>query len=85
MRTIISLYRGLTGALFLGVSAGLAYLLGRGLASLAGPPSDAFGTLGLLGSIAAFTALLLFVGIVAAIISIHDKLSELVDAILKGR
>jgi len=85
MRNVIALYRYLIAALFLGVSAGLFYFLGLAVAALAGPPGAAATGIGLVGSIAIFVALLLFVGITATIVSIHDKVVELVDAVLKGR
>lgn len=85
MRIIVSLYRSLVPAFLLGASAGLAYLIGFALSSLPGAPSDAFGALGLLGSIALFLLLILFISVTATFISIHDKFSEFVDAILKDR
>ena len=80
MREIVSLLKYFVGAAFLLSTIGLSFLLGASMAGLDGTLfGAALGGLGIYVAIAGFIALVLYVGLIALLISGHDRLSEIAD------
>ena len=77
MRAIVSLMKFFVGAAFLLCTIGLAFILGASLIGFSDQRLAVFGGLGVYGAIAGFILLVLYVGIVALLISGHDRLSEI--------
>lgn len=77
MRAIVSLLKFFVGAAFLLCTIGLAFVLGAALIGFSDERSAILGSLGVYGSVAAFVFVVLYIGIVALLISGHDRLSEI--------
>lgn len=82
MRVIVALFRYVIGASFLLSSFALAFAFGMALSGLgAGPAATVFGGLGIYLALILFLALLLMSGASAILVSGHDRLSEIADAL----
>jgi len=80
MRAIVALLKYIVGAAFLLSTVGLTFLLGAYLAGVGDTEFGApLGGLGVFVAIVAFVALVLYVGMVALLISGHDRLSEIAE------
>jgi hypothetical protein len=80
MRAIVALLKYFVGAAFLLSTVGLALLLGASIAGLDGTPfNTTFGGLGIFVAILAFVVLVLYTGLIALLISGHDRLGEIAD------
>jgi hypothetical protein len=82
MRAIVALLKYFVGATFLICTIGLAFTIGAALVGfLIGDTGSLFGGMTILISIAAFIVLVLYVGMVALLISGHDRLCELTSLV----
>ena len=82
MRVIVALFKFLIGGGFLLYSFGLAFVLGLSLSGVAGgTAAKLLGSIGVFWALVAFTALVLFTGIAAILVSAHDRLCEVVEAL----
>lgn len=93
MRAIVSLLKFFVGAAFLLCTIGLAFLLGGSLVGFTfGETGATIGLMTVLLGVAAFILLVLYIGVVALLISGHDRLCEITrildernDLLRKGR
>ena len=82
MRVIVALFKYLIGAGFLLYSFVLAFVLGLSLSGLGGDAAArVFGGLGIYLALALFTFMLLMIGLAAVLVSAHDRLCEMVEAL----
>lgn len=80
MRAIVSLLKYFVGAAFLLSTIGLAFLLGASIAGIDGTGlGAAFGAGGIFLAILGFVVLVLYTGLIALLISGHDRLGEIAD------
>lgn len=84
MRAIVSLMKFFVGASFLFYTVGLAFILGASVMGLRTANFAGLGGVGLLVAIAAFVLLVLYTGMVALLISVHDRFCDIV-AIMSRR
>ena len=78
MRAIVALLKYFVGATFLLSTIGLAFVIGAAFLTLfAGDMASLFGMTTILISVGAFVALVLYAGVVALLISGHDRLCEI--------
>lgn len=78
MRAIVSLLKFFVGAAFLLCTLGLAFLVGGSLVGFTfGETGATFSMVTVFVGIAAFIVLVLYIGIVALLISGHDRLCEI--------
>jgi len=78
MRAIVSLLKFFVGAAFLFCTIGLAFVVGGSLVGFSfGEGGAALSGMSIVIGIAAFVVLVLYVGIVALLISGHDRLCEI--------
>lgn len=79
MRAIVSLMKFFVGAAFLLCTIGLAFLIGGSLVGFTfGMTETAFSLITVLWGIVLFVVLVLYVGMVALLISGHDRLCDIV-------
>lgn len=84
MRAIVSLMKFFVGASFLFYTVMLAFFIGASLIGLGTTNFAGLGGAGILLAIAGFVLLVLFTGMVALLISVHDRFCDIV-AIMKRR
>lgn len=78
MRAIVSLLKFFVGVAFLLCTIGLAFLIGGGLVGFTfGATGSAFSIMTVIVGVGIFVVLVLYVGIVALLISGHDRLCEI--------
>ncbi|HVM21938.1 MAG TPA: hypothetical protein VM308_01365 [Sphingomicrobium sp.] len=77
MRLIVSLLKLFVGTAFLICTIGLAFILGASLIGFSDDRLALFGGLGVYAAVVGFIVLVLYVGVVALLISGHDRLSEI--------
>lgn len=82
MRVIVALFKFLIGGGFLLYTFGFAFVLGLSLAGFGGSAAARlFGGIGIFWALIAFTTLVLFTGVAAILVSAHDRLCEMVEAL----
>jgi len=82
MRVIVALFKYVIGAIFLLSSFALAFAIGMALSGLgAGAAASVFGGLGITLALVLFTALILMTGATAIMVSGHDRLCEIAEAL----
>jgi hypothetical protein len=82
MRVIVALFKYVIGAIFLLSSFALAFAIGMALSGLgAGAAAGVFGGLGITLALILFTALILMTGATAIMVSGHDRLCEIAEAL----
>jgi len=78
MRVIVSLLKFFVGAAFFVCTVALAFLLGGSLVGFTfGETGAGLSSFAIFGGIAAFIVLVLYIGIVALLISGHDRLCDI--------
>lgn len=78
MRVIVSLLKFFVGAAFFLCTIGLAFIVGGSLFGFTfGEAGAQFGVLMVVGGLAAFVVLVLYIGMVALLISGHDRLCDI--------
>jgi hypothetical protein len=78
MRAIVALLKYFVGAAFLICTISLAFIIGGSLVGFTfGAAGSALSSLTILIGVAVFVVLVLYVGIVALLISGHDRLCEI--------
>ena len=81
MRIVVELFRYVVGASFLLSSFALAFAIGMALSGLGpGVASTVFSGLGITFALVLFLILVLMSGASAVLLSGHDRLSEIADA-----
>ena len=82
MRVIVALFKYVIGASFLLSSFALAFALGMALSGLGhGAAATVFGGLGIYLALVLFLALILMTGASAIMVSGHDRLCEIAEAL----
>src|SRR5215212_2744154 len=82
MRVIVALFKYVIGASFLIFTFALAFVLGVSLSGLgAGEAASFLGGMGVYLAFALFASLILLTGVSAILVSAHDRLCEIVDAL----
>lgn len=78
MRAIVALLKYFVGAAFLLCTVALAFFIGGSLVGFTfGEMGGALSIMTILGGVAVFVVLVLYIGMVALLISGHDRLCEL--------
>lgn len=78
MRAIVSLLKFFVGAAFLFYTIALAFLAGASLFGFTQGWWAVLGAIGVYAAVVGFVMLVLFTGMVALLISAHDRLNEMV-------
>src|SRR6185312_4739958 len=84
MRAIVSLMKFFVGASFLFYTIALSFIVGASVVGVRAPGFASIGGMGLLIAIAAFVLLVLYTGMVALLISAHDRVCD-IAAIMERR
>ena len=84
MRVIVQLLKIFVGAAFLLYAAGFAFLIGASVMGMSDITTSVFGGIGIVLSVFGFVSLVLVTGVVAMLISAHDRLCDLV-AVMEER
>lgn len=91
MRVIVQLLKFFVGTAFLLYAAGFAFIIGASVMGMTNVTTTVFGGVGIFFAVVGFISLVLVTGVVAMLISAHDRLCDVVaimeerNDILKGR
>ena len=82
MRLIVALFKYVIGASFLLFTYALAFVLGVSLSGLgAGEAASFLGGMGVYLAFVLFASLILLTGVAAILVSAHDRLGEIAEAL----